>query len=246
MPHIFISYPVKEKDIVGNLRGRFREYGVDAWAYSYDKTLAQEAWKEIEEKIIQSQMMIFIASKYTETAEGQHKEMDLVFNKISNSKQSDFIFPVVIGDFKFSDLPEKIRYINGERLTAFNVKTVALTIAKTFFPQLFLDMQSAKWEYPRPGEWLEIGNLDSIIEELCDIGDQVYFRRISPMGLFECYFPKINGLFWFSPANLRRTETIDEDGSLEREKVPLRYRFMTSVECEIKGYEILYKNKDNN
>src|SRR4030042_3499753 len=242
MPHIFISYPDEEEDIVGNLRGRLREYGVDAWAYSYDKTLAKEAWKEIEEKISQSQVMIFIASEFTEAADGQHKELDLVFNKISSAKQSNSIFPVVIRDFKFSDLPENIRYINGQRLTAYNVKTVALTIAQTCFPQLFLERQSQKWEYPRPGEWLEICNLDSMIEEYCDIGDQVYFRRLSPMGLFECYLPKIEGLFWFSPSNLRRTKTIDRDGKLEREIVPLRYRFMTSVECERKGYEILYKN----
>lgn len=245
MPHIFISYPDEEEDIVANLRSRLREHGVEAWAYSYDKTLAQEAWKEIEEKINQSHVMLFIASEYTETAEGQHQELELVFQKISNSKQPIVIFPVVIRDFKFSNLPAKLKHINGERLTAYNVKTVALNIAKIIFPQLFLASQSPEWEYPRPGEWLEICNLDSIIEEYCDIGDQVYFRRISPIGLFECYFPKINDLFWFSPYNLRRTKIIGEDGRLERETVPLRYRFVTSIECERKGYEILYKNKDN-
>ena len=76
----------------------------------------------------------------------------------------------------------------------------------------------------------------------CAIGDKLYFRRISPMGLFECYFPKINGLFWISPKNVKRTEIIDEDGLLERENVPLKYRFMTLVDCERKGYEILFKN----
>jgi hypothetical protein len=245
MPHIFISYPDEEENIVGNLRSRFREYGVDAWAYSYDKTLAQEAWKEIEEKINQSQVMIFIASEYTDTAEGQYKELDLVFNKIINTKQSISILPVVIRDFKFSDLPEKIRYINGERLNAYNVGTVALTISQTLFPQLFLESQSPKWEYPRPGEWLGICNLDSIIEEYCNIGDKLYFRRISPLGLFECYFPKINGLFWISPKNVKRTEIIDESGDIEREQVPVKYRFMTSWECERKGYEILFLNKKN-
>lgn len=245
MPHIFISYPDKEEDIVGNLRSRLRNFGVETWAYSYDKSLAQEAWTEIEDKINQSQVIIFIASKYTETAEGQHKELDLVFNKLSNSKQSISIFPVVIRDFKFSELPERIKYINGEQLTAYNIKTVALRIAQSFFPQLFFESQSPKWEYPRPGEWLEICNLDSMIEEYCDLGDQVYFRRISPLGLFECYFPKLKGLFWFSPANLKRTKIVDEDRRLERDIVPLRYRFMTSVECERKGYEKLYKNEDN-
>jgi len=242
MPHIFISYPDKESNIVENLRTRLREYGVEAWVYSYDKTLAQNAWEEIEEKIDKSQLIIFIVSDDTKRAVGQDRELDLAFNKLRTSKRLDSIFPVVIGDFKFSDLPEKIKYINGERLTAYNVKTVALTIAQTFFPQLFLERQSPNWDYPKPGEWLEICKLDSIIEEYCDIGDKVYFRRISPMGLFECYSPKIQDLFWFSPANLTRTKIIDEDGRLEHETVPSRYRFMTSVKCERKGYEILYKD----
>jgi hypothetical protein len=243
MSHIFISYPDKEENIVSNLSGRLQEYGIEAWVYSYNKTLAQDIWKEIEDKINQSQVMVFIASEYTKTAGGQHRELDLVFNKISNINQSDSIVPVVIGDFNFSDLPEKIKHINGERLYAYNVKTVAFNIAQKFFPRLFLESQSPKWEYPRPGEWLEICKLDSMIEEYCDIGDRVYFRRISPLGLFECYFPKIKSLFWFSPTNLKRTKIVDENCRLELETVPSRYRFMTSVECERKGYEIL--NKDN-
>jgi hypothetical protein len=58
MSHIFISYPDKEENIVSNLRGRLQEYGIEAWIYSYNKTLAQDIWKEIEDKI---DMYIFSA-----------------------------------------------------------------------------------------------------------------------------------------------------------------------------------------
>jgi hypothetical protein len=241
MPHIFISYPDEEEEIVGNLRDRFRVHGIEAWVYSYDKTPVRETWEEIEEKIIQSKVIIFVASEDTVAAEGQHRELNLVLNL----KESGSIFPIVTGDLKFSDLPEKIRHINGERLTGNNVKTIAQSIARVFFPQLFLDTMSPKWEYPRPGEWLEISKLDTVIEEYADIGDKVYFRRISPMGLFECYFPRIKSLFWFYPDNLKRTEIIDDDGKMEDEKVPLQYRNITSYECERKGYGILYGDKNN-
>lgn len=245
MPHIFISYPDEEENIVGNLRGQLQGYGIEVWAYSYDKTLAEPAWLEIETKIKQAPVMIFIASEYTEAAEGQQRELDIVLNKISAVQHTMPIFPVVIRDFKFSDLPESIRHVNGERLTAFNVKTVSLNIAQTFFPGLFDESQTPRWAYPRPGEWLEISKLDSVIEEYCDLGDQVYFRRISPMGLFECYFPKIKNLFWFSPDNLKRSTIIDEDGSLQREEVPSRYRCTTLIECERKGFALLFKNDSN-
>ena len=242
MPHIFISYPDEEKDIVGNLRGRLREYHVDAWAYSHDKTLGRETWKEIKNKISKSKVILFMVSDYTKKAKGQRRELTLILSKMFRSKFQPIIFPIVINNVPFSKLPKKIKYINGLQLSAFNVKSVALEIANTFFPELFQKSKSPKWEYPKPCEWLEVSCLDGYIEKYCDIGDKLYFRRISPMGLFECYFPKINGLFWISPKNVKRTEIIDEDGLLERENVPLKYRFMTLVDCERKGYEILFKN----
>lgn len=242
MPHIFISYPNEEKNIVGNLRGRLREYHIDAWAYSHDKTLGRDAWKEIKNKIDKSRVILFMVSDYTEKAKGQRKELTLIVNKFNKSK----LIPILINDVPFSKLPKKIRYINGLKVSAYNVKSVALEIADKYFSELFQKSKSPKWEYPKPCEWLEVSCLDGYIEKYCDIGDKLYFRRITPMGLFECYFPKINGLLFISPKNVKRTEIIDEDGSFERENVPLKYRFMTSVDCERKGYEILYKNKDNN
>jgi len=245
MPHIFISYPNEEKDIVGNLRGQLREHGVHAWAYSHDKTLGRDTWKEIKSKLSKSRVILFIVSDYTKKAKGQKREITLILKKMINSKFQHIIFPIVMNDFPFSKLPKSISYINGLSLSAFNVKSVALEIAKTFFPELFKKTRSPKWEYPKPCEWLEVCSLDGYIESYCDIGDKLYFRRISPMGLFECYFPKIDGLFWISPKHVKRTEIVDDNGEIEREQVPVKFRFLTAWECERKGYEILFLNKKN-
>lgn len=244
MPHIFISYPDKDKDIVENLRHRLGEFGVDTWAYSCDKTLGKDSWKEIEGKIEKSKVIIFIASENTKNAEGQQRELELAFNKINESIELPIIFPIVIDDFPFSKLPEKLRHINGAFLSSRNIKSVTLEVTKIFFPQIFKKGQRPKWEYPKPDEWLEVCNLDRFIEEYCDIGDKLYFRRISPMGLFECYAPKIDALLWLAPENVKRTEIIDENGKIEREIVPGKYRNLTTLYCERKGYQILFLNKE--
>ena len=44
----------------------------------------------------------------------------------------------------------------------------------------------------------------SMIEEYFDIGDKLYFRAVSPIGLFKCYAPKLNKLFWIAPQNVHR------------------------------------------
>jgi len=243
MPHIFISYPEKDRDIVGSLRRRLKENGVDTWVYSHDKTLGKITWKEIKNKINKSRVIVFIASEYTKNAKGQHREITLALNKIVRAKNPSTILPIVINEYPFPKLPKKINHINGMKLSAFNVKSVALEIAKTFFPELFKKSMSPKWEYPKSCDWLEVCNLDGIIEKYCDMGDKLYFRRISPLGLFECYSPKINELLWVLPKNVKRTEIIDENGQAEREQVPVEYRFVTSWECERKGYEILFLNK---
>jgi hypothetical protein len=88
---------------------------------------------------------------------------------------------------------------------------------------------------------LEVCTIDAATEEYFEPGDQVYFRRLSPLGLFECYAPRINGLFWFAPRNLRMTDTVDADGALAREEVPWRFRYETSYECERLGFEQMEK-----
>ena len=53
----------------------------------------------------------------------------------------------------------------------------------------------------------------------------------------------LDGLFWLAPKNLQMSDVIDENGWLEREKVPRRYRYDTSMECERIGLEQLEKQR---
>jgi TIR domain len=73
--HIFISYPVAKQDLVENFAGRLRELGVEAWVYSLDKTLAEGIWEEIEAKIAQADLFLFVASQQSVDAKGQHREL---------------------------------------------------------------------------------------------------------------------------------------------------------------------------
>ena len=237
--HVFISYPGPNEDIVENLAGRLRELGVAAWVYSTDKTLAEATWAEIEAKIHESEVFLFIASKSSRDAQGQHRELSLAFDKIQTVKADLRAFPVVLDDVGFRHLPDKLAAINGMRLDAFNVKSTAFAIAKTFFPELLAARQTQEWRCPRPGQWLEVCQVDPWIEEYFYLGDRVYFRRLSPLGLFECYSPSLGGLFWFAPQNLRMSDIVDEGSVLEREQVPRRYRYETSIEGERIGLEEL-------
>ncbi|MGE5303466.1 MAG: toll/interleukin-1 receptor domain-containing protein [Alphaproteobacteria bacterium] len=239
---VFISYPSVNEDVVKNLAGRLREFGVAAWVYSIDKTLATDLWTEIEAKIQESEVFIFIASKFSKDAQGQHRELSLALAKIRDVKSDFRAFPVVLDDVSFGSLPDGLRATNGvQLLDAHNVKSEAFYIAKTFFPDIVAAQKLQGWNYPRSGQWLEVCQIDRWVEEYFDLGDRVYFRRISPLGLFECYSPKLGELFWFASHNLRISDVIDEDGSLEREKVPRRYLYDTSIECEWIGLQQLVK-----
>ena len=234
--HAFICHSSQNADIVENLAYRLRELSIEAWVYSLDRTLAKDVWAEIEEKIRACQLFIFVASKHTLDAKGQHRELQLAIDRLKKADVGLRMFPVLIDDIGFSDLPEELRHVNGLRLDAFNVKSTAHNIAETVFPELLSIGKSKEWKYPRPGQWLEICNIEGI-EEYFDLGDQVYFRRISPLGLFECYSPKLTELFWFVPMHLRATDVVDEDGTLESQDVPWLYRYSTSYEFERDGID---------
>lgn len=240
--HVFICYPVQNEDLVENFAGRLREVGVEAWMFSLNRTLAEDLWWEIEEKIQCCELFIFIASSHSQNALGQHREVQLAVNMLGNSMQKLRMVPVLIGGLmKFEHLPGELSRVNGVRLDAHSVKSTALQIAKTFFPDLLDTEKRRDWQYPKPGQWLEVCFIDQCIEEYFERGDPVYFRRISPLGLFECYAPKLNGLFWFAPHTLCATDTVDEGGELEREQVPEIYRYGTSIECERIGLEEMRK-----
>ena len=161
-------------------------------------------------------MFIFVASKFSKDAQGQHRELSLALAKFGMLRVT-FARPVVLDDVSFRSLPDELGATNGvQLLDAHNVKSEASYIAKTFFPDIVAAQKTEGWNYPRPGQWLEVCQIDRWIEEYFDLGDRVYFRRLSPLGLFECYSPKLGELFWFASHNLRISDVVDEDGSLER------------------------------
>src|SRR6266853_5635282 len=94
--HAFICYPVQNQDIVENLAGRLRDIGVEAWVYSIDRTLAEEVWKEIEEKIRLCELFIFLASKYSLDAQGQHRELQLALDRFKKDNVSLRMIPILI------------------------------------------------------------------------------------------------------------------------------------------------------
>ena len=241
--HAFICHPSQNTDIVENLAGRLRNLGIEAWVYSLDRTLAKDVWSEIEERIRDCQLFIFVASKHTLDAKGQHYELQLVIDRLKKTNVGLRMFPVLIDDIGFGGLPEELSHVNGLRLDAYTVKSTAYEIATTFFPELVGTEKSKEWKYPRPGQWLEVCNINHWIEERFDLGDRVYFRRISPLGLFECYSPKLADLFWFAPHNLRATDIVDEDGTLERQDVPQRYRYSASYDFERVGIDEMRKRR---
>ncbi len=239
--HAFICHPSQNTDIVENLAGRLRELGIDAWVYTLDRTLAKDVWSEIEERIRNCQLFIFVASKHTLDAKGQHREVQLAMDRLKNTNLGLRVFPVLIDDIDFGGLPEELRRVNGLKLDAYTVKSTAHQIATTFFPELVATRKSKEWKYPRPGQWLAVCDMDQWIEEHFDLGDRVYFRRISPLGLFECYSPKLDELFWFAPNNLCAADIVDEDGTLERQDVPQRYRYSASYDFERVGIDEMRK-----
>jgi hypothetical protein len=239
--HTFICHPSQNVDIVENLAGRLRDIGVEAWVYSIDRTLAEDSWQEIEDKIQRTELFIFVASQYSRDAMGQHRELQLVRDRIAKTGSTLRMIPVVVDDVAFNDLPDELRRINGLRLDAYTVKSTAHELATMFFPDLVESERHREWKYPLPGQWLEVCNLDQWIEEHFELGDQVYFRRISPLGLFECYSPKLRGLFWFAAHNLRPTGITDEGGELERQRVPKSYRYSASYDFEQVGIEQMRK-----
>ena len=234
MYQIFISYPVQDETIIENLRERLDSSGIKAWMYSHDKTISEDIWEEINEKISSCKMILFVVSKHTKKSKGQKQELNHAINLITSSHPHISILPIIIGDISFSDVPEQINHINGIHLDIYNIKTVTIQISKTVNPDL--SPKEWEWKYPLPCQWLEVSNLDQWTEEYFDLGDKVYFRRLSPMGLFECYSPKLEGLFWFYSKNLCPSSIVDEDGTYEKEHVPEKYRVSTLLEIERKYY----------
>jgi len=242
MPHIFISYSNEQSDIAKNLKTKLMEYNINAWLYAIDRTLATDCWEEIKENIESSRLLAFIVSSDTLSSKGQIRELRMSLRKLVEFDLRNRILPIAYGNVSFKDFPKEIMHINGLQLDSFTIKETAYKIAHDFFPEIFENYKKLKWFYPRPGQWLKIRNISIYMGEQANIGDIVYFRRISPLGLFECFYPKINCLFCFAPNDLQPADELNQENTLEKEYVPERYRIITMISIEQAGIRTLEKN----
>lgn len=233
--HIFLSYPIPDQYLVENFANHLERHGVKAWVYSLDRTLSSDIWCEIEAQINKAELFAFVASENSRDAKGQHKELGMAIEKVQNSDDKKFrLLPIVIGGLSFSELPSPLKNINGLRLDAHTVESTAHQLAKSFFPDLFDDARDRHWRCPKPGQWLEVHHIDPGIEEHLTMGDLLYFRRLSPLGLFECYSPKLDGLFWVGAEDVRASGIAQH----EHPDVPRRYLYWTSYEYERLGLDL--------
>jgi hypothetical protein len=221
--NVFISYAKEDEDIVLNLKDRLQTLGIVCWVYKSDNKLGEYLWKEIKDKMSEASLIMFVFSKNSANAEGQKKELEIA-KQLNASK----LFPLVIGN-EFSICPEFLRYINGDFLNSYNIKTVSQKIAKLIFPDLYEKEIIGVWKYPTPGEWLEIYKLDEFIENYFEKGDKLYFIAISPMGLFACYSPKIKDIYYISHENVRRFDNI-EDIELLNNDLPYKYSIIGMID----------------
>ena len=228
---IFLSYATPDQDLVENFAARLLQYGVKAWVYSIDKTLSDATWGEIETRIDEAEVFAFAASVDSCGAHGQRREFELAIEKVHRQGGELRLLPIVLRDFPFSELPTALQRVNGFQLDAYNVESMAHQMARRFFPDLFDNERDKPWKCPKPGQWLEVHLIDPGIEGALTLKDPLYFRRLSPMGLFECYSPKLNELFWIMPENVRACE-ISQDAL---PAVPEEFHYMTSIRHEMRG-----------
>ena len=229
---IFLSYPAPDEDLVENFAEQLLGHGIKAWTYSIDKTLSYETWTEIKARIEEAEFFAFLASDNSRNAGGQHRELEMAVKKVQQASGNEFrLLPIAIDDLPFRELPDELRNVNGIRLNAHNVKSMAQQVAQAFFPDLFDTKRDEPWKCPRVGHWLEVCKLDEGIEEYFKRGDLLYFRRLSPLGLFECYSPDLNELFWISPENVCASKILPDAGP----PVPEEFRYITSFRFEMLG-----------
>jgi|CXWL01.1.fsa_nt_gi hypothetical protein len=194
----FISYPDALNELADLLRDELRQLGIEAWLFSRDRTTGTSTWSEIELQLKEARVVLFLVGTATASAAGQARELDFC---TTLGKQA---VPLVCDSLAFLDLPRTLVNVNGARLEYNNTRVEASRLARAFYPELFQPSMDVHWVCPRPGEWLKVCQLDDQLKQHFALGDVVYFRRLSPLGLFECYAPKIHDLFWFYPENLRR------------------------------------------
>ena len=92
-----------------------------------------------------------------------------------------------------------------------------------------------------PGDWLKVSNIDEFIGTHVALGDKLYFRTLSPMGLFECYSPKLKELFWIAPENVSISLDFEDDKQSELD-IPKEYKVFTMFQMMLTGWDIHMQN----
>ena len=236
---IFISYAEPDKEVAENLHSRFNEYYVKTWAYCRDKIPGVVTWNGIEEGLKSAKLILWLCSHNSKKSQGQLKELD-IWNA-ANSKQKPTLIPVLLEKTVKEDLPKVIRCLNYEKLEMYNFGSFALRITKKFFSGKAEKFVSNSWFYPRPSDWLEIIDFYGDMERHFELGDQVYFRKISPVGLFECYSPKLKELYWLPSDTVKIVNLSDEERDSKESEIRQEFSILAMIDAEATGFQIIRK-----
>ena len=87
----------------------------------------------------------------------------------------------------------------------------------------------------------KVSNIDEFIGNHMALGDKLYFRTLSPMGLFECYSLKLKGLFWIAPENVSISLDFEDDKQNELD-IPKEYKVFTMFQMMLTGWDIHMQN----
>lgn len=232
--HLFVSYNTDDAcNLAESLRQHLLQFDIHAWVYSRDKTLGGDMWPEIEARLAQAEVVLWLQSTGTLSSRGQKEELELLA-KIGDGK----VVPIIIPPATYDELPERLRKTNGLRLDAHHVQLAAQEIAEMFFPKLLGRYYTAsRWRYPLPGMWLRVVKIDRWIVRDIQRGDLMYFRKISPLGLFECYAPRYGDLYWLYPGHLAPAKPREISSA---PMVPEKYSVIGMLNCEREGYQKVY------
>jgi len=236
---IFISYSELDKEVAENLHHQFNEYYVKTWVYCRDKTPGVDTWNEIEEELKSAKLILWLCSHNSKKSQGQLKELEILKKTDSNPKPA--LVPVILEGAVKEDLPEQIRNVNYEKLDGYRFSSFTLRIIRAFFPSKSEEYVSNQWLYPRPSDWLEIIELYGDMEQYFNLKDKIYFRKISPLGLLECYSPQINGLYWVPSRTVRIVNMSEEESEARESEIPQEYTILAMIDAEATGFQIIRK-----
>lgn len=243
MSRVFISFAGPDQDIVENLRGRLVDLGVEAWVYTVDRVLAKAMWEDIEAQLAAADFFVFAISGAFQQSEGQQRELQQVVARMEAAGGQQRILPIVLGDTPYSALPAELRWVNGLQMDAGNVRAAAQQIVERFFPELLGEQNRRPWNVPRPGAWLRVARLADRIEEHLAVNDSLCFYRVSPMGLFECYSPRLDSLFWILPDLVVDARLTQEEIQRLDELVPFQYSVRGRIEIEGFGWRQWHESR---